>query len=397
MSTRLLIITSHPIQYQAPWFRALHADPRLELDVLFLTLPDAMDQGSGFARPFEWDVPLLEGYRWHRADSASGRISDGWRGLMWDQARRDIKALAPDVVLITGWQNLGLLQGIRAAAALRLPLLIRAESNGLAPASFLRRCRHRWILHHSSGVLPIGHANRAFYQRLGLSSLIKNDAPYFVDNEFFAVHCVAAQSKRKQQRAEWAIPDDSVCFLFVGKFIEKKHPGDLLGALQQLVAKSRKVHVLMVGTGPLESELRAIVASQRLPVSFAGFLNQTEIPSAYAVADCLVLPSDYGETWGLVVNEAMACGLPAIVSDRVGCGPDLVSESETGYSFRFGDSADLATKMEFLLESGQKRIQAMGEKARQRVVRDYSIQRAVDATIAATVQLASERAPEVQH
>jgi glycosyltransferase involved in cell wall biosynthesis len=397
MSIRLLIVTSQPIQYQAPWFRALHSDSRVDLDVLFLTLPDAVDQGVGFATPFEWDVPLLEGYRWHRAESVRGRISDGWRGLVWNLARRDIQALAPDVVLITGWQNCGMLQGIRAASALGLPVLIRAESNGLAPAGFFRRVRHRWILRHASGVLPIGMANRAFYQDLGLQRLIQGDAPYFVDNDFFAARSAIARSKREELRVEWGIPESSMCFLFVGKFIGKKHPDDLLNALQMLVNRGRQVHVLMVGSGPLESELRSMAATRNLPVSFAGFLNQTEIPSAYAVADCLVLPSDYGETWGLVVNEAMACGLPAIVSDRVGCGPDLVIENETGCRFRFGDIADLARKMENVLRLDKQGIQALGEKARQRITRDYSIRRAVDATIEATRQLASQKLPEVQH
>jgi glycosyltransferase involved in cell wall biosynthesis len=88
-----------------------------------------------------------------------------------------------------------------------------------------------------------------------------------------------------------------------------------------------------------------LIARHQLPVTLTGFLNQSEIVSAYAASDCLTLPSDHGETWGLVVNEAMACGLPAIVSDQVGCGPDLVTPGETGAIFPFGDWSALAESL----------------------------------------------------
>jgi glycosyltransferase involved in cell wall biosynthesis len=145
--------------------------------------------------------------------------------------------------------------------------------------------------------------------------------------------------------------------------------------------------LLIVGTGPLEPELRARSETARIPVTFAGFLNQTEIPAAYAAADCLVLPSDYGETWGLVVNEAMACGLPAIVSDRVGCGPDLVTNGETGFRFRFGNTEDLARRLEEMARLGEEGRRAIGERARERIIRAYSIEKAVANTVKATFEV----------
>ena len=81
---------------------------------------------------------------------------------------------------------------------------------------------------------------------------------------------------------------------------------------------------------------------------WAGFLNQSQLGEAYAIADCLVLPSDWGETWGLVVNEAMATGLPCVVSDRVGCGPDLVVPGVTGDVVPFGDVPALSAALQKL-------------------------------------------------
>jgi glycosyltransferase involved in cell wall biosynthesis len=127
---------------------------------------------------------------------------------------------------------------------------------------------------------------------------------------------------------------------------------------------------------------RATVERSCLPVTFAGFLNQSEIVRAYVAADCLVLPSDAGETWGLVVNEAMACGLPAIVSDQVGCGPDLVTEGVTGSIFPMGDLGALAQRL-ITFSGNPAALRAMGANARERVCSQYSVDRAVAGTMAA--------------
>jgi glycosyltransferase involved in cell wall biosynthesis len=115
---------------------------------------------------------------------------------------------------------------------------------------------------------------------------------------------------------------------------------------------------------------------------FAGFLNQSQLGAAYAAADLLVLPSDSRETWGLVVNEAMACGRPAIVSDRVGCAGDLVTDGATGAVFPFGNVDALARHLvEFAADP--QRLRRMGGQARARVQRGYSIENSVDGTVRA--------------
>ena len=139
--------------------------------------------------------------------------------------------------------------------------------------------------------------------------------------------------------------------------------------------------LLMVGDGELRAECEAYAREHNLPVTFAGFLNQSEMPKAYAVADCLVLPSDQGETWGMVVNEAMACGLPAIVSDRVGCHPDLIVPGVTGHTFRFGDTRELGAKM-LAMAAVPDASRAMGLAAAQRVA-ECSIGRLVADTLTA--------------
>jgi glycosyltransferase involved in cell wall biosynthesis len=129
----------------------------------------------------------------------------------------------------------------------------------------------------------------------------------------------------------------------------------------------------------LEKDLRQLAAREHLRVDFAGFKNQTELPAFYAAADVLVLPSDGGETWGLVVNEAMACGLPAIVSDAVGCAPDLIQEGKTGFTFPLGSESELAARLMALAElkaAGHDFAPAMKNK-----MLDYSLAAALKGTI----------------
>jgi glycosyltransferase involved in cell wall biosynthesis len=166
-------------------------------------------------------------------------------------------------------------------------------------------------------------------------------------------------------RRKWAIPEEAFCVLYCGKFIAKKRPFDLVEAARLLLiqnSSSKKLHLLFVGSGELGAELRrschvvfdaefsnsqpSTVNHQLPAASFAGFLNQSELPSAYVAADCLVLPSDAGETWGLVVNEAMATDLPCIASDQCGCAEDMVRPLSDSGVFPMGNVAALAMAIE---------------------------------------------------
>jgi glycosyltransferase involved in cell wall biosynthesis len=189
-----------------------------------------------------------------------------------------------------------------------------------------------------------------------------NAAPYCVDNERFAAQADSLRPRRKDIRRSWGIADDAFCVLFAGKFIDKKRPFDLLNTLKdaRFAQQNRPLHLLFGGSGELGQSLRSacqvvfdVEASNDVSVqvndggtlplaTFAGFLNQKEISRAYVAADCLVLPSDSRETWGLVVNEAMASGLPCVVSDACGCAEDLVAPIKSQLVYPLGDTSALA-------------------------------------------------------
>ena len=158
----------------------------------------------------------------------------------------------------------------------------------------------------------------------------------------------------------------------------------------QGIIQGRPLHLLMVGTGEMEASCRSQAAALKLPISFVGFLNQSEIPSAYAVSNCLVLPSDHGESWGLVVNEAMACGLPAIVSNLVGCAEDLVHPGVTGDVVPCANPKALAQSL-IAMAANPERAARMGEKARELVLTKYTTEAAAEGIREGLLLLRSRR------
>jgi glycosyltransferase involved in cell wall biosynthesis len=381
---RVLALATHPIQYQAPWFRALASSREIEFSVLFVQQLDARQQGTGFGVPFEWDIPLLEGYRWQLAPDVRGAGGlDGFFATRIHRPLHLLRQLKPAAVLLTGWQAWPLFQLLLAALWAGVPVIMRGESNALRRRPWYTRLLHKLLLNRCTAFLPIGKANRSFYQGYGIADRKLFDAPYFVENARFATAAAALMPQRSQLRSRWGIPSEAMCVCYAGKLERKKRILDLLAALRVAGSVSpRPLHLLIVGTGELQTQAQAVVTQHGLPVTFAGFLNQSEISSAYVAADCLALPSDYGETWGLVVNEAMACGRPAIVSDRVGCGPDLVIEGVTGTVFPFGDIEAFAARLvDFAAD--MDRVRTMGEQARAHVLQGYSVDNSVAGTLQA--------------
>jgi glycosyltransferase involved in cell wall biosynthesis len=169
-------------------------------------------------------------------------------------------------------------------------------------------------------------------------------------NDWFGLRAATERERRFEIRAQWGADNATFVVLFVGKFIRKKRPTDVVNALAILTKKRANVLGVFVGSGELENETRALANRLGIAARFEGFRNQTELPRYYAGADVLVLPSDGRETWGLVVNEAMACETPAIVSDDVGCAPDLIDERRTGFTFPLGDFAALSDRLARLSE-----------------------------------------------
>jgi glycosyltransferase involved in cell wall biosynthesis len=387
---KLAIVATHPVQYHVPWFRALAGHERVALKVFYLSLPDSRVQGVGFDVPFQWDIPLLDGYDWETLRNSDGTM--GIAGVRPGTFLHFVKAFqrgAFDAVITTGWHALPLVQAVWACKQLKIPCFVRAESNSMHRRPIWIRWIHHALLHQYDGFLAIGKKNEEFYLLNGARPERIFPCPYLVDAERIEKAFNATASHRATFRAKWGIPSGDVCFLFAGKLVEKKRVFDLLAAFASAHKSASQISLLIVGTGKLMGRARRWVKQHRLRANFTGFLNQTEMIHAYVATDCLVLPSDYSETWGVVVNEAMACGLPAVVSDRVGCGPDLVRDRVTGRTFPFGEVKALASILVELAEKPSS-LKAMGKAARRHIA-SYSTKEAVEGTLAALDSILDSR------
>jgi len=375
---RVAMVTTHPIQYQVPWLQRLAATDGIDLKVFFAMIPDSVEQGREFGVAFDWDIPLLEGYPYKVLENQAKLPSlTAFSGCDTPEIYREIRRGRFDAVIVNGWVAKSCLQALLACRLSGTPCIVRGEANGLRPRATWKRWVHRMLLAQYSAFLSIGSNNRRYYLQAGVPDGRIFPTPYCVDNDRFsdAAEAWRLESGHEKLCERFGLKPDRTIYLFSGKFVDKKRPGDIIEAVRRLsdVEKST-LQVLMVGGGPLGAELHS--QAQGLPVRFAGFLNQAEITAAYAVADCLVLPSDHGETWGLVVNEAMACGLPALVSDKVGSAVDLVSPGQTGDVFRCGDVSALSELMS-RYAAQPILLEQMGARARDRVCADFNFERVV--------------------
>jgi glycosyltransferase involved in cell wall biosynthesis len=344
----LAIVASHPVQYQAPWYRALAT--MTDLRVFFAHRVDAEEQGrAGFGVAFEWDVPLLDGYQSEWLDNVASRPGvDRFFGCDTPGVAARISH-GFDAVVVNGWNLRSYWQAIGAARRAGVPVMVRGDSQLVTGRSGLRRMAKRVtyprLLRSFDAFLTVGRRSEDYYRHYGVADDLMFRSPHCVDNEFFAAAARRARAKDTGIRRATGIGDSEIVFVLVGKLIAKKRPLDYLAALAAVRRTHPRVRGLIVGDGPMRSEVEAFQRQHDTGSVLLGFLNQQEIAAAYSAADALVLPSDGGETWGLVVNEAMACGTPAIVSDAVGCAPDLIDEGRTGFSYPCGDVEALARCM----------------------------------------------------
>jgi len=376
----LAIVTSHPIQYQAPLWRALAA-AGVKFEVWFLT-PHAVQPSYDreFGHTFAWDADLLQGYThrflpvkagWRLNRFTGVRLERSWASLLREHGVTRL--------WVEGWRFATLWQAVFTAHQLGLKVWLRGENHDLRP---VRRNPREWLRRLALGqyfrrvdrFLCIGTANRRFYLRHGIANDRLVSAPYCIDHVAFADAADGVRPTRDVLRKRWNVPQGAFCVLFCGKFIPKKRPLDLVAAARMAkLPAGQPLHLLFVGDGKLRPQLEAALAVSDAPAAtLAGFLNQGEIPAALVAADCLVLPSDYWETWGLIVNEALAAGLPPIVSDRCGCAEDLAAPLGATHVFPCGDIPKLARSI--VAVASQSRDNARIKS----LVESHAIQRTVE-------------------
>ncbi len=374
---KIAVLASHPIQYHAPLFRQLSERSGVGLEVWYGSMPNPTRQGADFGVAFEWDIPLLEGYV-HKVTGHGSNYGPVSFAATVLKVMAEIRRFAPDVLLNTGWYHPSLVAGLAAGLATKTPLILRTENNLLRKRSWFSWMAQGPLLKLHSAHLAIGIQNRKYLIRNGVDPQAVYECPYFVDNRRFSEQ--SARTPKAEVRDRFGIPENHFCFVYSGKLIAKKHPLDALLAFA--TAGLTNSTLIFIGDGQLRQDIESEAASRDVSIKCLGFVNQSEMPAVLGAGDCLLLPSDEGETWGLVVNEAMACGLPCIVSDRVGCREDLIVEGVTGYSHPCGDIDALARLMRHVVDRPEL-TRELGLAARARVMNNYTVEKAADGILQA--------------
>ncbi|MEM9678889.1 MAG: glycosyltransferase family 4 protein [Bacteroidota bacterium] len=357
---KLAIITTHPIQYNAPLFK--HLTTRgLVKPIVFYTWPQAIESVNDvkFGRTIRWDIPLLEGYKWMPVDNVSKRPnSKSYVGIDNPGLFDKVVAVNPDIVLVYGWNFKSHLKLIRRLHG-KIPVWFTGDSTLLNEHSRIKRLVRRamlgWVYSYIDKALYVGKQNKDYFKTHGLKAEQLIYFPHAVDNKRFSNQDDELNIQALKWRREIGLASDDRVLMYTGKFESVKNLDFLIRAFKTLGRDlyPNRIKLLLVGDGLLKDDLVKQV-SRDTTIRFLPFQNQSKMPLVYRLGDIFVLPSK-SETWGLAVNEAMACGRPVLVSDKVGCAIDLVNKT-TGRTFKSGDVSDFKIQLIELLNSDLKQM-----------------------------------------
>lgn len=347
--SRLAIVLSHPTQYYSPWFRWLRTHTSVTLRVFYLwDFGITAKRDPEFQTTFRWDIDLLDGYDHEFVPNLSTDPgTHRFAGLRNPTLPSRLSAFQPNAILLFGYAHVTHLRLIAWARRQGIPLIFRGDSHflGRSRPPLLTRSVLRILYAQFAAFTYVGAANLNYFITLGVPSRRLFFAPHSVDHTRFNPSLESHRAAATSLRNSLGLPSSTRVILFAGKLLPAKQPRELLDAY---LASTAGDHALVfVGEGPEKSALLQQANSARSHrVLFLPFANQSEMPSRYLAADIFALPSrGLYETWGLAVNEAMHMGIPALVSDRVGCQRDLVTDDQTGWVFRADDPTHLRERL----------------------------------------------------
>lgn len=375
----MAIVTTHPVQYNAPLFALLAKEPLLEVKVFYTW--SQVQQGNkfdpGFGKVIEWDIPLLDGYDYSFVQNRS--TSPGthhFKGIVNPTLNSEIESWKPTAVLVYGWAFSSHLKCIRHFHK-KKTVLFRGDSTLLDETkgikTLLRRIFLRWVYNHINYALYVGTNNKKYFATHGLKQDQLLYAPHAIDNNRFADKTGAYAAEAREMRKRFGFTDEDVVILFAGKFEKKKDPFFIVNLLKKI--QHTKLKALFVGNGDLEVGLKNEAANDNRIV-FLGFQNQKLMPVICRVADIFMLPSiGPGETWGLALNEAMACGRAVAANEKAGGAVDLIDNGVNGLIFTNSNSTEIEKLIEKALADKSVLIE-MGKQSQDKI-HQFSFERIV--------------------
>jgi len=350
MKRRLIIVTEIIAPYRIPVFNALARRDDIDLHVVFLAETDETQrQWLVYKDEIQFSYQVLRSWR--------RRVGKYHCLLNWGMTKA-LKQFSPDVIVCGGYNYAASWITLRWARKHRVPVLLWVESTARdhRGGHTLVESLKTWFMRKCQGFIVPGKSSFQYLRNYGISAEAIFTAPNAVDTDFFAKHAETIRGNAASYREKLKLPPHF--FLFAGRLIPGKGVFDLLEAyMSRGLESSSQWGLVYVGNGPALSELQTRAAAWG-NIQFAGFAQREQLAVYYGLADAFVFPT-HSDPWGLVVNEAMACKLPIIISDAAGCAEDLVEDTWNGYKFSSGDTSHLATLMENMA-GDEKRRQEMG-------------------------------------
>ncbi len=367
---KLAIIDTHPIQYNAPVFRLLAERGRVQVKVFYTwgetVLKNKFD--PGFGKEIVWDIPLLDGYDYEFVDNvAPDPNASSFSGIDNPDIYKNIERYQPDFLLVFGWSfktNLRLLRHYKG----KIPIIFRGDStllrevSGFSWKKLLRRVFLTWVYRHIDFALFVGQHNRDYYLKYGIKKNQLVYAPHAVDNERFAADDAARNAAALEWRRRLGIPDQHIVVLFAGKLEAVKNVDYVLRLARH--AQNIPVSFVIVGNGPEEERLKK-AAEGIGDIHFVDFQNQGMMPVVYRMGDVVLLCS-HSETWGLALNEAMACGRALAATTTCGAAVELIEPGVNGVIFEPGNTETVLAWLSDI-SSDRNRLKAASDYSRQRI------------------------------
>jgi len=374
-TTNLVIFDTHPIQYRSPIFKkvfSLNPGTKVYFFNERADTDNPLFKERGQIPKQNWGISLLDGF-----DSETLNLSGMSFAAVHSAFKKILDTERPASIVLMGyaqWENWILLFMAKARGIHVIHIGDTFNDGDGKKRPLVKEILMRWFFSKVSTFVSVGEKNRSFYLRKGVEADRIVATKHCVDSDFFGDR---VSSIREQWRKQHGIPDSAIVILFMGRLVDRKRPMDAV-KLSQLL-RSPGVCTVIAGNGYLEETLKPF-ASERLRL--IGFQNQLQARECYHGSDLLFVPSEW-ETWGLVVNEAFATGIPAVVTDTCGCADDLVVRGETGEVFGVGDLEPLARKLDALF-SNPDQLRLMGRRARDKVLKEYSVEKFALALLSAT-------------
>jgi glycosyltransferase involved in cell wall biosynthesis len=367
---RVLTIASHPVQYGAAQFRLLARHPKLDFQVAYCSLRGAE---SGYDPEFganvQWDVPLLDGYKWtHVPNRGNGTESFwAWRNTgLWKFIRQ---GKFDAVVSYIGYTRATFWIACLAARSKHIPFLFGTDASRIEPRDdsklklAIKKILWPAVFSLAGQVLTTSSAGRDLMISLGFPPDRVSMTLITVDNDWWLAQSNAIDRNEARESLSFA-PTEKIV-LFCAKLQPWKRPMDILHAFAKAGIPNAKLVFAGDGAQRAELEKEAAVLGVSGKVQFLGFVNQSQLPKLYKSADLMVIPSRY-EPFGLVVNEAMLCGCPVVASDRVGAVRDLITPGATGFVYPCGETDALAALLQDALRD-PVRLDSIRQSALQRI------------------------------